>query len=142
VVSILKSGLGPQAYNASLAREVHIKTELQEARETAAVCERIVSDQSEASVQSGLEYHTYMESFLVDNDDECSLATIITMAGLFLIYHASFASVYASHKLCIFIVVSCCTCINQCNMDFFFLHIIYPLPMSMSSTNYAWTHCF
>jgi hypothetical protein len=44
VANILKHGLGSQAYNASLAREVHIKTELHEARETAAACERTVSD--------------------------------------------------------------------------------------------------
>lgn len=72
VVSILKYGLGPQAYNASLARKIYIKTKLQEARETAAVCERIVSDQLEASMESELKYHAYMESYLVDNDDECS----------------------------------------------------------------------
>ena len=72
VANILKSGLGPQAYNASLAREVHIKTKLHEARETAAMCERIVSDQLEASVESELEYHAYMERYLVDSDDESS----------------------------------------------------------------------
>jgi hypothetical protein len=55
-----------------LAREVNIKTKLHEARETAAACERIVSDQSEANVHNELEYHAYMESYCVDNDDESS----------------------------------------------------------------------
>jgi hypothetical protein len=72
VVGILKLGLGPQAYNASLAREVRIKTELEEVRETPAVCERVVSDQSEASEKSELEYHAYMESYLEERDDECN----------------------------------------------------------------------